>query len=512
MAALKPASLLWLLRHEVRLFMRQGESKGSSIRWWGKVALTALLLGGGHLLGWFVADLIRGLPPGITQVLLSSLSIWLLLLWAVMLSHALTSTAQNLYARGDTDLLLSSPVSFPRVVLVRALALGVSVSSVYCILAMPIANMCALLVHPRWLAIYPVVIGLGFLAAGLGIALCVGLFALIGPARARIAVQVLGGLLSMVIVVAIQFGDRIPPGLYRPLVAWLTVLSGGAANDRSSLIWLPARALLGDPASMVVLVAAGFAACAASAVLLGRRYAKATTEAAGAARSGRPHARTRAAGGPAALRTSSPRAVLRRKEVRLVLRDPWLISQIGMQLLAMLPLYFIVFRDGSGEARLYLGAGILALLIGQIAGALAWITLSGEDAPDVLASAPVPPREIVRAKVEAIALLLAPLAVAAALVLLRLSPRSALAALAGVASSALAAILIQVWSRIQSRRRDFALRYKTGKAAYLIEFVVLIALAVATGLAAYGTIWTLLPAAIALLLLAIRYLLRPAAA
>ncbi len=73
---------------------------------------------------------------------------------------------------------------------------------------------------------------------------------------------------------------------------------------------------------------------------------------------------------------------------------------------------------------------------GQLAGGLAWLTISGEDAPDLVATAPVPPRFVLRAKIEAvlgvIALVFAPLVV----VLAFASPWHALVTAAGIVVAA----------------------------------------------------------------------------
>ena len=56
---------------------------------------------------------------------------------------------------------------------------------------------------------------------------------------------------------------------------------------------------------------------------------------------------------------------------------------------------------------------VLVMAAGQLAGGLAWLAISGEDAPDLVATAPVPARFILRAKIEAvlgvIAIVFAPL-------------------------------------------------------------------------------------------------------
>ena len=74
---------------------------------------------------------------------------------------------------------------------------------------------------------------------------------------------------------------------------------------------------------------------------------------------------------------------------------------------------------------------VLVMAAGQLAGGLAWLTISGEDAPDLVATAPMPPAHVTRAKVEAVLAasraIFAPLIVALAFLSLsrRLSPRSA---------------------------------------------------------------------------------------
>ena len=77
---------------------------------------------------------------------------------------------------------------------------------------------------------------------------------------------------------------------------------------------------------------------------------------------------------------------------------------------------------------------VLVTVGGQLAGALAWLAISGEDAPDLVATAPVTAGAVTRAKVEAVmgavALVLAP----SSSVLALLSPYHALAAAVGIAA------------------------------------------------------------------------------
>ncbi|WP_229425440.1 hypothetical protein [Massilia sp. Se16.2.3] len=74
------------------------------------------------------------------------------------------------------------------------------------------------------------------------------------------------------------------------------------------------------------------------------------------------------------------------KEWRLIARDPHLISQVLLQLLYLLPLCLVVFREGSLQLP-GTGAG-LTMLCGSLSAALASIILLAEEAPDLLHTAP----------------------------------------------------------------------------------------------------------------------------
>jgi hypothetical protein len=98
----------------------------------------------------------------------------------------------------------------------------------------------------------------------------------------------------------------------------------------------------------------------------------------------------------------SPAQALRRKEWTLLLRDPWLMSQTLMQLLYLLPAAFLLWRNfygGDGGASALL-VPILIVSAGQLGGGLAWLAVSGEDAPELIASAPVSAARVLRAKTE----------------------------------------------------------------------------------------------------------------
>ena len=156
--------------------------------------------------------------------------------------------------------------------------------------------------------------------------------------------------------------------------------------------------MLGEPAALAALLGLSVVALAAAIYLCAPRFGQFALAAAsvshGTARPGRRQAR---------FRSASPARALRRKEWTLLLRDPWLMSQTLMQLLYLLPAAFLLWRS------FYAGGGASALLVpvlivaaGQLGGGLAWLAVSGEDAPELIASAPVSAARVLRAKTEAV--------------------------------------------------------------------------------------------------------------
>ena len=103
----------------------------------------------------------------------------------------------------------------------------------------------------------------------------------------------------------------------------------------------------------------------------------------------------------------------------LLRRDPWLVSQTLMQLLYLVPPALMLWRSFSdSSAAIVLITPVIVMAAGQLAGGLAWLTISGEDAADLVATAPLPPSRVIRAKIEvvliAIGAIFAPLVAALA--------------------------------------------------------------------------------------------------
>jgi ABC-2 type transport system permease protein len=253
------------------------------------------------------------------------------------------------------------------------------------------------------------------------------------------------------------------------------------------------------------VLAVSFALLAAAIVLVAPRFGEYAVTAAGVGAASVTQARR-----SAALRPASPRGALRRKEWTLLRRDPWLMSQTLMQMLYLIPpavMLWRSFEDGGGAYQLLVP--VLVMAAGQLAGGLAWLAISGEDAPDLVASAPVLGRFVVRAKIEAvlgvIVLIFAPLVAVLAIV----SPWHALVTGVGIVVSATAATSIQLWFRSQAKRSQFRRRQVSSRIATFAEAFSSIGWAATAAVAAASVVLAIAPALLALLVVTGTWFMSP---
>ena len=169
-------------------------------------------------------------------------------------------------------------------------------------------------------------------------------------------------------------------------------------------------------------------------------------------------------------RAGSRQQALRWKEFLLLRRDPWLVSQTLMQLLYLVPPALMLWRSFAGSSTaIVLITPVVVMAAGQLAGGLAWLTISGEDAADLVTTAPLPSSRVTRAKIEvvliAIGALFAPLILALAFA----SPSQAAITALGIATAAASATAIQLWFRVQARRSQFRRRQTSSRLATFAE-------------------------------------------
>ncbi|MDB5512129.1 MAG: permease [Enterovirga sp.] len=486
---MRAGTLAWFARHEFRLAWRDlaaiaaGGGRRRVLVSGLVLTLLAIVM---HALAWsFVSDAVRqGLGPDPTTLVVVSGSV--VLCWCLILSQAIESVTRAFYARGDLDLVLSSPVRARRLFAVRTAGIAATASAMAVLLATPAIDVLVVLDGPRWLLSHLAVMALAISAAALATAIAAALFCLLGPARTRFAAQILAAIVGAAFAVGVQaaailsFDD---PSRISLLSSSAVV---GSAPGPDSPLWWPARALLGDGPLIGLLLAGSVALLVAVVALVAPRFAEAATAAAGTT-----HLRRTPAGAAAPFRRRSPSRLLREKEWTLLVRDPWLASQTLMQILYLLPAALLLWRSfGGGTSSLAVLVPVLVMAAGQLAGGLAWLAVSGEDAPDLIATAPVSSRQVIRAKIEAVlgavAVVTAPLLVGVAL----LSPVVALVATVGIALAAASSTAIQLWFRSQAKRSNFRRRQTASRIATFSEAFSSILWACAAAFAAHG-VWVL---------------------
>ncbi len=494
------ATLTWFAGHEFRLAWRDWLSmmtagKRGRERVVAVVLIVFVVLM--HLFAWSMVARVAHIGVHPDKAALVGITGSLLLSFSLMLSQAMESVTRAFYARSDLDLILSSPVQSARVFAVRIGALAASTALIGLALAAPVIDVLAVIGGAHWLAAYGVVAAMGFIASAFAVAMTVALFRAIGPKRTRLVAQIVAAVIGAAFVVGLQVTAILS---YGTISRFSVLESAGVVSHApavTSWFWWPARAALGDAGAFAVVVGAGLVTVALAVVMFSGSFGDHVAAASGVAFNPQ---RQRAA---TVFRAGSPRSALRRKEWSLLKRDPWLVSQTLMQLLYLLPPALLLWKSfSSGDAALVLLMPVMVMAAGQLAGGLAWLAISGEDAPDLVATAPVPAGAIIRAKVEAVMGVIALVFMVFLLPLAWAAPYFALVAAVGIATAAASATAIQLWFRTQAKRSHFRRRHTSSRMATFAEAFSSITWAATAALAAAGTWLALVTGLIAILLLA----------
>lgn len=496
-----PGSLIWFARHELLLSLRDFMSMMTAGKRQRETRAAAFILFAVailHLIAWSIIGPALERETGDIHdrhILITALMI---LPFTLMASQAMESVTRVFYSRSDLDLMLASPAPIRKVFAVKIGAIAFSTSLMSLLLAAPAINVLALVEGPGWLAAYPVALALGTVATVLALAITMALFRAIGARRTRTVAQIAAALVGATFVIGIQIAAIASMGTISRIAFVQSDIVRAIAPGEESLLWIPARAAHGEPLALLAVAALAAVAFALAMAVFSGSFGERVLAA-----SGLVEGRGVKAGAGRSFRAHSIASALRHKEWRLLARDRWLISQTLMQVFYLVPPAFMLwqgFGDAGGLAVVILP--VLVMAAGQLAGGLAWLAVSGEDAPQLVATAPVPDGSVIRAKVEAVLSVIFVLVSPLALVIALADPVAALFALAGVALASVSATAVQLWFRSQAKRSNFRRRQTSSKVATFAEAFSSIFWAGATGLAAAGSLWALLPAVGAIAVLA----------
>jgi ABC-2 type transport system permease protein len=377
MKIIPPAGFLWLLGHEIRLLWR-----GSILIRTRRHVLVPVLgvavifQAAAVMIAW--ASVRQNLT---VQALILVANLNLLFLGGLMLSRAMTAAIEVLYARGDVDFLLASPIPPARVLAVRMLGVAAKIASPWLLMGGVLANALAVFGHVRALAAYLIISGAALLATAAAFSLVVVLVGHIGPRAARM----LSHTLSLVIGVVIFALGQAPRYLPAPAMArfWHVLMPNAA--DAAGLRWVPGRAMLGEPVPLLVFMAV----CALLFWLvlrtLDKTFASGAISAAGFA------------GGNSRRKQEgqfqrSPLAASVLKNLRLLLRFPGLVTQTVYRSLTLVPVAMILSGRVTIGAGLEIVAPLVVFLAGQLALFFASVMMGAPQSTDFYAAAPVAPR------------------------------------------------------------------------------------------------------------------------
>jgi ABC-2 type transport system permease protein len=256
--------------------------------------------------------------------------------------------------------------------------------------------------------------------------------------------------------------------LPRAARAWLAGLlaplqGSGVLTTGSPLLW-PLRAMLGEALPFLALAMASLALFVLVMRYAASHFARAVQEGPAVAA---PLRRPGALHAVRPFREGLVRIVVR-KELLLLARDPMLVGKSLLQVLYLIPLFLLMVRRGQAVESL---SAVLVLLSASIAATLAWISVSGEEAPELLRCAPVPLGRLRRLKVLGAVIPIAVLALPFLAWYASESVKTALVVAAYVAVAICSSAMVQVWGTPLGAGRDLKARRSQNLVLRLVDNV-----------------------------------------
>lgn len=454
-----PGGFAWLAVHELRLAWRSRPQKGA-VRWIG-YALMLAWLAFGCFLGWVLRDVPIPVLPGImTGILAGSIVVF-----SFMTTQAMLGSQRTLYEHGDLDLLFSAPIDGRTVLLAKLLGIAGTIVLTYAIFLLTLTVPIAVLGHPQLFGLVALLAALALAAAATGLTITLALATLAGPRAARTVGQIAAALLGGAIFIVSQLAGRSGQRESSVMVLFNRFTERGLGS--TGLGALPGRAAFGDPVAVVVLFGGAMLLFTLAGATLQRLFLSGYQD--GGTRLSRARPSGRATG--RLFHAGLFRSVFA-KEWRLLARDPALAFQILLRLIYLAPIVFIAFgrRDGMPIAPGLAFASVL--LAGQLVGSFAWLTVSAEDAPDLLAVAPVAKGAIDRVKLLAAFAMAAPFALILPIAIALRSPLGALVTLACTAIGGGVSGYIELKLGKPGQRGAFARRRSGSMVAGILSVLV----------------------------------------
>jgi ABC-2 type transport system permease protein len=467
-------SLMRLMAHDVRLSLRLFSRKRMGPH---TPSDRGFVLGVSLAVGAFLCLIAFGLAEVIaqydvktapqSQIMLTGVS---LILFLMMLAQALNRASQVFFTRGDFWLLLSAPIEVRKVLTMRALAMIIPVLGFWGVFLWPLSLMLMLIDGAHWGMIMPLIVAMALCAVAFAFILLSLLFLILGPQRTRMGAQILSVVMTIIAFLSLQYKTILPQHSADYVSDVLVGLSRAQQLNGEGLMWLPAHILLGDIRACAELLLVTILFFGVVMSVFGQGLARHVLQAINVA--------SRAPAAPMIAQKPKPfrggiilSLVL--KEWRLIMRDPWLLGHILVQIIYVTPVGLMLWKSfflGAESSAAASIAGLVPVL--TIIAGLAWITLSGEDAPHFIMTAPVSARMVRSAKLISafapVVVCVMPFCIAIAFISLSLAGLTFIGSLC----AAVLCVLINLWAQRPSPRRSFGYRHHGSIIANISETTV----------------------------------------
>jgi ABC-2 type transport system permease protein len=480
-----------LLRHEARLIWRGSLFGGRN--GWALLIGAAILL---HAIGYGVALGFSHVHLAPTDQVLSA-TLGILFVGGLMLAQAVQRASEVLDDRTDLSWLLSSPVPPRHVLAVRLLAVAGGVSLYWLLLLVPLADGMLFLGRADLAGVYPMLLVLALLVTSCGFAVTFVLLRFCDVRRARALANGFATLVGATVFLGGQTRSLMPAEVSDRF--WQSFAPASADAAARAPQWLPARALMGEWRPVVVLM--GLAIFAAVAVSWGMQawFAAGAQAVVGAGAAG--GARQRA---DRRIFAQGRFRNLLRKEIRLLHRYPGLAGLAFYYTIYLVPAVVAIARGATlhgpdvSSARLLGVAPVLTS--GELARLFISVTMMGDEAAELVRTAPVRAGETRAAKLAAAALGVLSILGLPILGLGASLPGAVPAMLAGIFGNVSCNLLLGLWRPAPIRRTDLRRDRKGwGGLVNLVGFLFSGAWSIATWKMLQGSMLALIPAALAVL-------------
>ena len=474
MRRMPPGSFGWLLAHEMRIALRARTTKAAT-RWIG-YALIAVLVA----VGVVTAKGLAGTPiPASPMAYLLVLTATILMA-SFMLTQAVLGSQRTLYEANDLDLLFSAPIAPRTVLMAKLCGIAGTIVLTFAMLILPFVVPIAAIGHPGLFGVIPLLAALALVAACVGLAITLVLARIAGPRAARTVGQVTAALLGGAVFLASQL---LNDGGHGRRSSWQTVFERLRADGfgGSAIGGLPGRAAFGDPVAILLLLGGAIVLFVVTAFVFRRLFEHGVSDA------GQRLSRRAARSDKAIARHFRPSlfGAVFAKEFRLLLRDPALAFQIVLRLIYLAPLLLVGLRSDDHIPVAPGLAFISVAIAGQLVGSFAWLAIAAEDAPDLLAVAPVDKAEIERVKLGAAMAMATPFAVLLPIAIAVETPLGALVTLAMTALGGAAAGMIELKLGKPAERKTFNRRRPGSFVTRVVTLVMTLVLGGIAGVVVY---------------------------